>query len=96
MCISNHKKKEWNFGVLTIVSSIDYEERIHSYMGRNGLSLRYRIYVFFSVDNFIKFSTHNQLIQSYKKGLIKKFDIKQLIILFTKGGKHKIITQSIS
>jgi len=67
MCISNHKKKEWNFGVLTIVSLIDYEERILSYMGRNGPSLKYRIYVFFSVDNFIKFSTHNQLTQSYKK-----------------------------
>jgi len=28
--------------------------------------LKYRLYVFFSVDNFIKFSTHNQLPQSQK------------------------------
>jgi len=25
-----------------------------------------------------------------------KFDIKQLVIIFTDGGKHKIITQTIS
>ena len=29
--------------------------------------LKYRLYVFFSVENFIKFSTHNQLPQSQKK-----------------------------
>jgi len=67
MCISNHKKKEWNFGVLTIVSSLDYEDMILSYLCRNGLSLQYTLYVFSRVDNFIKFSTHNQLTQSYKK-----------------------------
>jgi len=51
--------------VLTIVSSLDYEERrILSYVCRNGSSLKYRLYVFFSVDNFIQFSTHNQLTQS--------------------------------
>jgi len=31
-----------------------------------------------------------------KKRPIKRFDIKQLGITFTKGGKHKIITQTIS
>jgi len=41
------QKKEWNLVVLTIVSSIDYEERILSYMCRNGQSLKYRLYVFF-------------------------------------------------
>jgi len=72
MCISNHNKKEWNLGVLTIVTSLDYEERILSSMCRNGPSLKYRLYVFFSVH--------------------KKFDIKQLKVIFTKGEKHKIIT----
>jgi len=50
--------------VLTIVSLLDYEERILSYLCRDGPSLKYRLYVFFSLDNFIKFSTHNQLTQS--------------------------------
>ena len=27
---------------------------------------------------------------------MKKFDIKQLVIIFTEGEKHKIITQTIS
>jgi len=58
--------------------------------------LKYRLYVFFSVDNFIKFSTHNQLPQSQKKRLIKKYDIKELVIIFTEGGKPKIITETIS
>jgi len=39
MCIGNHNKKELNFGVLTIVSSLDYEERILSYLCRDGLSI---------------------------------------------------------
>jgi len=55
------QQKMWNLVVLTIVSALDYEERILSYMCRNGPSLKYRLYVFFSVDNFIKFSTPNQL-----------------------------------
>jgi len=29
--------------------------------------LKYSLYIFFSVDNFIKFSTHNQLTQSLEK-----------------------------
>jgi len=58
------QQKEWNLVVLTIVSSLDYEEGILSYQCRNDPSLKYRLYVFFSVDNFIKFSTHNQLTQS--------------------------------
>jgi len=57
------QKKDWNLVVLTILSSLDYEEMILSYLCTNGPSLKYRIYVFF-VDNFIKFSTHNQLTQS--------------------------------
>ena len=44
--IQSQKKKEWNLVVLTIVSSIDYEERILSYMCRNGPSLEYRLYFF--------------------------------------------------
>jgi len=28
-------------------------------MGRNGPSLKYTLYVFFSVDNFVKFSTQS-------------------------------------
>jgi len=64
MCISNHNKKEWNLVVLTIVFSLDYEDRILSYLCKNDPSLKYRLYVVFSVDNFIKFSTHNQLTQS--------------------------------
>jgi len=55
------------FGGLTIVSALDYEERILSYLCRNGPSLKYRLYVFFTVDNFVKFSTHNHLTQSKKK-----------------------------
>jgi len=55
MCIGNHNKKEWNFVVLTIVSSLDYDERnlelltiislldyeegILSYLCRDGLSI---------------------------------------------------------
>jgi len=31
-----------------------------------------------------------------KKRLIKKFEIKQLVIIFTEGGKEKIITPTIS
>jgi len=50
--------------LLTIVSTLDSEERILSYVCRDGPSLKYRLYVFCSVDNFIKFSTHNQLTQS--------------------------------
>jgi len=50
--------------VLTIVSSLDYEERILSYLCRNGPSFKYRLHVCYSVHNFIKFSTHNQLTQS--------------------------------
>jgi len=34
--------------VLTIVSSLDYEERILLYMCRNGPSFKYRLYVCFS------------------------------------------------
>jgi len=82
--------------VLTIVSSIDYEERILSYLCRNDPSLKYRLYIFFSVGNLIKFSTHNQLTPSKKKRLIRKFDIKELVIIFTEGGKQKIIMQTIS
>jgi len=82
--------------LLTIVSSLDYEERILSYLCRDGPSLKYRLYVFFCVDNFIKFSSHNQLTKNLKNRLIKKFDIEQLIIIFTEGGKHKINTQTIS
>ena len=46
---------------------LNYEEWVLSYLCRNGPSLKYRLYVFYSVDNFIKFSTHNQLTQSLKK-----------------------------
>jgi len=53
--------------VLTIVSSLDYEQRMLSYICRNGPSLKYRLYIFFSVDNIIKFSTHNQLTQKVEK-----------------------------
>ena len=67
MSISNHNKKEWNLVVLTIVSSLNCEEGILSYLCRDGPSLKYRLYVFFSVDNCIKFSTHNQLTEIYKK-----------------------------
>jgi len=31
-----------------------------------------------------------------QKRLIKKFVIEHLVIIFTEGGKHKIITQIIS
>ena len=31
-----------------------------------------------------------------KKRQIKKFDIKQLVIFFTEGGQHTIITQTFS
>jgi len=58
------QEKRVEFCGLTTVSAIDYEEMILSYMCRNGPSLKYRLYVFFSVDNFIKFSTHNHLTQS--------------------------------
>jgi len=61
----------------------------------NGPPLKYRLYLFFSVDNFIKFSTQS-INPMLKKRLIKKFDIKQLKIIFTEGGKQKIITQTIS
>jgi len=71
MCISNHNKKEWNLVVLTIVSSLDYKERIISYLCRDGPSLKCRLYVFFIVENFIKFSTHNQLTQIYKKDQLR-------------------------
>jgi len=46
MCISNHNKKEWNLVVLTTVFSLDYEERILSYLCRHDPSLKYRVYVF--------------------------------------------------
>jgi len=67
MRISNYNKKEWNLEVLTIVSSLDYEEWILSYLCGNGPSLKYRLYVLLSVDNFIKFSTHNQITKAKKK-----------------------------
>jgi len=35
-------------------------------------------------------------ISGIKKRLIKTFDIKQLVIIFTEGGKHKKITQTYS
>ena len=90
------QQKEWNLVVLTIVCLLDYEEGILSYLCRDGLSIEISAICFFSVDKFIKFSTHNQLTQSQKKRLIKKFDIKKLVIIFIKGGKHKIIRQTIS
>jgi len=58
------KEKKWNLVVLTTVSSLDYEQKTLSYLCRNDPSLNYRLYVFTSVDNFIKFSTHNELTQS--------------------------------
>ena len=33
------QQKEWNLVVLTIVSSLDYEEGILSYLCRDGLSI---------------------------------------------------------
>jgi len=33
------QQKEWNLVILTIVSSLDYEEGILSYMCRDGLSI---------------------------------------------------------
>ena len=75
--IQSQQKKEWNLVVLTIVSSLDYEEMILSYMHRNGPSLKYRLYVFSSVDNFIKFSTQS-INPKLKNRLIKKYDIKDL------------------
>jgi len=33
-------------------------------MSRDGPSLKYILYIFFSVDNFINFLTQNQLTQS--------------------------------
>jgi len=65
MCIFNYNKKEWNLVVLTIVSSLDYEEGILSYICvEMAYQLKYGLYVFFSFDNVIKFSTHNLLTQS--------------------------------
>ena len=93
MCVSNHNKKEWNLVVVTILFGLDYEI---SYLCRNDPSLKYRPHVIFSVDNFIKFSTQSINPKLKKKRLIKKFDIKQLVLIFTEGGKHKIITQTIS
>jgi len=61
--IQSQQKKKCNLMVFTIVSSLDYEERILSYLCRDGPSLKYRPYVLFSVDNFIKFSSLNQLAQ---------------------------------
>jgi len=90
MCIFNYNKKEWNLVVLTIVSSLDYEERILSYLCRDGPSLKNRLHPFFKILN--TYSINPKL----KKRLIKKFEIKQLVIIFTEGGKHKIITQAIS
>jgi len=53
MCISNHNKKEWNLVVLTIVSSLDYEERrIHYEDGyfhicaEMAYQLKYKLYDF--------------------------------------------------
>jgi len=62
--IQSQQKRVEVSGILTIVYSLDYQERILSYLCRNGQSLKYRLYIFFSGDNFIKFSTHNQLTQS--------------------------------
>jgi len=45
MCISNDNRKEWNLVVLTIVSSLNYEEGILSYLCRDGPSLKYRLYL---------------------------------------------------
>jgi len=67
MCISNHNKKEWNLVVLTIVSSLHSEDGYFHICAKMTYQLKYRLYVFFSVDNFIKFSTHSQLTQSQKK-----------------------------
>ena len=90
------QQKEWNLVVLTIVSSLDYEEGLLSYLCRDGLSIDISAIFFFSVGNLIKFSTHNHLTPSKKKRLIRKFDIKELVIIFTEGGKQKIIMQRIS
>jgi len=57
--------------------------------------LKYRLYVCFCVGNFINFSTQS-INPKLKKRPIKKFDIKQLVIIFTEGGKHKIIKKIIS
>ena len=35
-------------------------------------------------------------VSGIRKRLIKTLDIKQLVIIFTEGGKHKIIIQTIS
>jgi len=64
MCIFNHIKKEWNLVVLTIFSSLDYEYGYFHICVEMAYQLKCRLYVFFRVDNFIKFSTHNQLTQS--------------------------------
>jgi len=58
------QQKRVEFRVLTIFSSLYYKERILSYMSRDGPSLKYILYIFFSVDNFINFLTQNQLTQS--------------------------------
>jgi len=40
MCISNHNKKEWNLVVLTIISSLDYEEWIlHKILNTESINL---------------------------------------------------------
>jgi len=39
MCIFNYNEKEWNLVILTIVSSLDYEDGILSYMCRDELSI---------------------------------------------------------
>ena len=45
--------------VLTIVSSLDYEEGILSYLCKDGLSIEMSAIFFFSVGNLIKFSTQS-------------------------------------
>jgi len=39
MSISDQNKKEWNLVVLIIVSSLNYEEEILSYLCKDGLSI---------------------------------------------------------
>ena len=47
MSISDHNKKEWNLVVLTIVSSLNCEEGILSYLCRDGLSIEISAICFF-------------------------------------------------
>jgi len=41
------QQKEWNLVVLTIVSSLDYEEGILSYLCKDGLSIEISAICFF-------------------------------------------------